>query len=155
MARPLLRLIVLLTFLLPAGPSLAQVAFPQSSLEVVGADGGHHRFMVELAVTPDQLAQGLMYRTKMAADAGMLFDFGVPKPIAMWMKNTVIPLDMLFIDESGVVTGIAQRTIPHSTVTIASPGPVKAVLEVNGGTAARLHVQVGDKIVHPLFAPRP
>lgn len=151
MTRPLLRLVLALVLLLPASAGWAQVLFPQTPLELVGADGQHHAFTVELATTSQQLSQGLMFRTKMDADAGMLFDFGEIKPVSMWMKNTVLPLDMLFIDAQGRVTGIAQRTIPYSTTVISSPGPVKAVLELNGGTASRLHLAVGDKVVHRLF----
>jgi len=149
--RILLSLLVLSLFL-PVGAGLAQVAFPKAALQVEAADGTRHAFTVEVAATPDQLAQGLMYRQKLAADAGMLFDFGAPRPVSMWMKNTLIPLDMLFIAADGRVLGIAQRTVPHSQALIESPGPVKAVLELNGGTASRLGLKAGDRVVHPLFA---
>lgn len=148
--RILLSLLVL-SLLPPMAEAWAQVAFPKSSLQVESADGVRHGFTVELAATGDQLAQGLMYRQKMAADAGMLFDFGAPRPVSMWMKNTLIPLDMLFIAADGKVLGIAQRAVPHSQALIESPGPVKAVLELNGGTASRLGLKVGDRVVHPIF----
>lgn len=129
----------------------AQKGLPQSTLEIVTAKG-RHKFKVELAVTPDQQAQGLMYRRELAADAGMLFDYGADQAgVAMWMKNTFIPLDMLFIRASGEILNIAERTVPKSLATVAAAGPVRAVLEVNGGTASRLGIRPGDKVVHAIF----
>ncbi|MBR9970972.1 DUF192 domain-containing protein [Magnetospirillum sulfuroxidans] len=151
MARTILRLMLLLVLALPMDGAWAQAQFPQTPLQVISVDGARHGFTVEVATSADQLAQGLMYRTKMAADAGMLFDFGAPRAISMWMKNTLIPLDMVFITADGVIAGIAERTVPHSTATIASPGPIKAVLELNGGTASRLKLKAGDRVVHPIF----
>lgn len=145
-------LLLVLVLVLPVGTALAQVQFPQSSLQVVKADGQRHDFVVEVATSADQLSQGLMYRSKMAANAGMLFDFGAPRSVAMWMKNTLIPLDMLFVTGNGRIAGISERAVPHSTVTISSPGDVKAVLELNGGTASRLGLKVGDRVLHPIFA---
>jgi len=107
--------------------------------------GGHVAFTVELAVSQDELSRGLMNRQALAEHSGMLFDFGYERPIAMWMKNTLIPLDMLFIASDGRILGIAQRTVPMSLETIPSPGPVRAVLEVPGGTAERDHIAIGDK----------
>jgi uncharacterized membrane protein (UPF0127 family) len=127
------------------------VDFPRSRLEIVTATGKHHSFDVELAQTPQQLSQGLMFRQGMAANAGMLFDFGHPRPVSMWMKNTLIPLDMLFLDEHGNVAGIAARAVPGSEAVIRSPGPVKAVLELNGGTAARFGLKPGDRVAHAWF----
>src|SRR3546814_5004902 len=88
----------------------------------------------------------------MAADAGMLFLFGGSKVRAMWMKNTLIPLDMLFIDETGKIVRIEERTVPHSERAIVSGGPVSAVLELNAGTASRLSIKPGDRVRHPAFA---
>lgn len=135
-------------------PAQAQslVTFETGVLEIVAPKGGkRHTITVELAISDRQLAQGLMFRTTLAPDAGMLFDFGVPRPITMWMKNTLLPLDILFIDTKGVVTGIAPDAVPMSTAVIASPGPVRAVLELNAGTAARLGLKAGHRVVHPLF----
>lgn len=143
--------LLVLSVCVPMGGAWAQVAFPKAALKVEAVDGTRHAFTVEVATTPEQLAQGLMHRAKMAADAGMLFDFGSPRPVSMWMKNTLIPLDMLFIGADGKVVGLAQRTVPHSQTLIDSPGPVKAVLELNGGTASRLGIKVGDRVVHPIF----
>lgn len=151
MARTILHLMLLLVLAFPVEQAWGQVQFPQTPLQVMTTDGSRHAFTVEMATSADQLAQGLMYRNKMAADAGMLFDFGTPRPISMWMKNTLIPLDMVFISADGLISGIAERTVPHSTATIASPGPVKAVLELNGGTASRLKLKAGDRVVHPIF----
>lgn len=92
-----------------------------------------------------------MYRSEMAADAGMLFDFAKSGPVSMWMKNTLIPLDMLFIRSDGTIATIAERTVPHSLVPIESGEPVLAVLELNGGVCARLGIREGDKALHPLF----
>ena len=104
-----------------------------------------------LAVTSEQRAQGLMYRQRLPADAGMLFLYPAARPISMWMKNTAIPLDMLFIGDDGRILHIAERTIPGSTATISSMQPARAVLELNGGTAARLKIQVGDRVLYRTF----
>ncbi|MBC7907375.1 MAG: DUF192 domain-containing protein [Rhodospirillaceae bacterium] len=127
-------------------------SFPRSKVEIVTQSGARHGFTVELATTFEQLSQGLMYRRTMAADAGMLFDFGEAKPITMWMKNTLIPLDMVFLAGDGRVMGVAQRTVPGSLEVISSPGAVRGVLEINGGTAERLGIRAGDRLIHPIFA---
>jgi uncharacterized membrane protein (UPF0127 family) len=125
--------------------------FQRSELVIV-SDSDQHEFTVELAVTPQQLARGLMHRRSMAPDAGMLFDFSRRGGRAsMWMKNTYIPLDMLFIKADGEIESIAERTVPHSLETISSKGPVRGVLELNGGTAARLGIEPGDIVEHPIF----
>lgn len=131
-----------------------QVSFERARLEVATASGRRHAFEVEVAQSARQMAQGLMFRRVLAKDAGMLFDFGRPQPVSMWMKNTLIPLDMLFIDAEGRVIGIAERTIPMSTAVISAPSPARAVLEVNAGTAAQLGIAAGDRIVHPIFGAR-
>lgn len=145
--------------LLLAGAALAAVAalpgrpvaaFAESEL-VILSEGRRHRFQVELARTPDERSRGLMFRRELAADRGMLFDFGRDAPVAMWMKNTYLPLDMLFIDANGRITRIAADTVPHSEAVIASGGPVRAVLEVPAGTAARLDITAGDRVLHPMF----
>ena len=112
---------------------------------------GRHEFLVEIARRPKQQAQGLMFRRKMAADAGMLFLYRYAEPASMWMKNTFIPLDMLYIDGTGGVVGFHQRAVPQSLEVITSKQPVRAVLEVNAGTVARLQIAVGDKVFHPAF----
>lgn len=144
---------VLFVLFLVLGPASAQelVDFPRDHLEIVGQGGHHHSFNIELAVTPQQQTQGLMYRRSLAPDAGMLFDFHQTKSIAMWMKNTFIPLDMIFIADDGRIVGIAERTIPQSQDIISSPGAIRAVLEVNGGTASRQGIAAGDRIVFAGF----
>ena len=119
-------------------------------LAIVGA-GGRHAFQVEVARTDADRAQGLMYRRSLPADQGMLFDFARVQPLSMRMRNTYIPLDMLFIRPDGAIARIAENTEPLSTRTVASGEPVLAVLELNGGTAARLGIKPGDRIEHPLF----
>ena len=128
----------------------AQVAFGQSKL-VVATAAARHPFTVEMATTAAQRSQGLMNRPALAADRGMLFDFGTIAPVGMWMKNTLIPLDMLFIAADGRIVNIAENTKPLSLETVRSAGPVLAVLEVAGGTAKRLGIRPGDQVIHPMF----
>lgn len=119
---------------------------------IIVAASGEHRFNVELADEPEERRVGLMYRTELEEDAGMLFDFGEPQQISMWMKNTLIPLDMAFIDEQGVIRRIAANTTPRSLESIPSGAAVISVLEVNGGAFERLGVKEGDRVKHPIFA---
>ena len=112
---------------------------------------GRQTFQVEVARTPQDRTQGLMYRQSMPPNQGMLFDFARVEPIAMWMQNTYLPLDMLFIRPDGSIARIAANAEPLSTRTIPSGEPVLAVLELNGGTAARLGIKAGDRVDHPLF----
>jgi uncharacterized membrane protein (UPF0127 family) len=146
--RPLL---LLLAAMLLAGPAAAQLArFPTAPLTIVTASGSH-RFTVEVATTPAQMEQGLMFRQSLAPDAGMIFDYGTVSMASMWMKNTLIPLDMLFVDSQGRIIGIHERAVPQSLATISAPGPARAVIELNGGTAARLGIRTGDKVLFPIF----
>ncbi len=108
--------------------------FPTSELTIISATGPH-RFKVELAETPAQMTQGLMFRTSLAPDAGMLFDYKHPTAATMWMRNTLIPLDMLFVDAQGRIVNIHERAVPQSDDVIAAAEPVRAVIELNGGTA--------------------
>jgi hypothetical protein len=124
--------------------------FPTSDLTIISATGPH-RFKVELAETPAQMTQGLMFRTSLAPDAGMLFDYKQPIAATMWMRNTLIPLDMLFVDAQGRIVNIHERAVPQSLDVIAAAAPVRAVIELNGGTAARLGIAPGDQVVHPIF----
>lgn len=138
--------------LAPASPQAQAV--PAAGLEplTIVSASGRHVFQVEVMRTPGQRARGLMHRQFMPADRGMLFDFERTEPVAMWMQNTFISLDMLFIRADGTVARIAQRTEPLSTRTIPSGEPVLSVLEINGGIAEKLGIRPGDKIEHPLFA---
>jgi hypothetical protein len=134
---------------LPAEAQPSQ-ALPKGDV-TIAAGSGKHVFHVEIVTTPEQMAQGLMYRKSLAPDAGMLFDYGRPQPASFWMKNTLIPLDMIFIGADGRIVNIHERAVPHSLDPIPSAGPVRAVLEVNGGTASRLGIKPGDRVLHPIF----
>ena len=142
-----------LVFLLVASIAGAQAElarFATSSL-VIDTAAGPQRFTVELASSPEQQQQGLMFRRSLPAEAGMLFDFGDTRPASFWMKNTLIPLDMLFIAADGRVADIHERAVPLSEATIQSRVPVRAALEVNGGTVSRLGIRLGDLVHHPVF----
>ncbi|WP_424362360.1 DUF192 domain-containing protein [Methylocystis parvus] len=119
-------------------------------LEFVTASGAHE-FQVEVADTPAERAKGLMYRKHMPADQGMLFVFHEETPIMMWMKNTYIPLDMIFVSRHGMVTAIAPDTVPMSEATISSDGPAYGVIELNAGTAGKIGLKPGDTVRHQAF----
>ena len=118
------------------------------------AGGAAHRYEVEVAATPGARARGLMFRRTLAPRAGMLFDFGRDEVARMWMKNTFIPLDMVFVDRGGVVRRIVRNARPRSLDTISSRVPVRAVLELNGGEAERIGLAAGDRLRHPVFGTR-
>lgn len=118
---------------------------------IIVTSGGEHRFQIEVAKTDEQRARGLMFRKFMPPDRGMLFDFKTEQPVMMWMRNTYIPLDMIFIARDGRVINVAENTEPLSERTIASAAPAFAVLELNGGVARKIGLKSGDRIVHPLF----
>jgi len=119
---------------------------------VISTSSGDHRFKIELADTDDERRIGLMYRTTLPDNAGVLFDFGPgEKHQSMWMKNTLIPLDMAFIAGDGRIVRIEANTTPRSLASIRSGEPVLAVLEVNGGRFEALGVKPGDVVRHPLF----
>jgi uncharacterized protein len=124
--------------------------FPTSQLTIVGP-AGPHQFKIEVAETPAQMTQGLMFRRSLAPDAGMLFDYKQPTVATMWMRNTLIPLDMLFVDAQGRIVNIYQRAVPQSLDIIGAAAPVRAVIELNGGTAERLGIKPGDQVIHPIF----
>jgi uncharacterized membrane protein (UPF0127 family) len=112
---------------------------------------GRHEFNIEIARRRHQHAQGLMFRRHLAADAGMLFLYRETQRASMWMKNTYVPLDMIYIDRQGTIVGYYERAIPGSLEVITSKHPVNAVLEVNSGTVSRLKIAVGDKVIHSAF----
>ena len=132
--------------------TLSSMADPMevTPLSIVTTDTVHE-FTVEVANDSDEISFGLMERESMDADKGMLFDFNPPREPSMYMKNTLIPLDMLFIAEDGHVEMIARNTVPGSLRTITPGDPVRAVLELNGGLAAELGILPGDTVQHPLF----
>lgn len=132
-------------------PAPAQEAFPKGEL-TIQSGSKTHKFTVEIAHTRDQRAQGLMWRRKVPRKTGMLFLHPSDKILQMWMKNTLVPLDMLFIDRSGTIVQIKERTVPHSTAVISSRQKARAVLELAGGTVSRLGVKPGDRVLHEAFA---
>jgi uncharacterized protein len=134
----------------PSGAA-AQPGGPDS-LEIVTATG-RHVFQIEIANDDATRERGLMDRRFMAPDHGMLFEFEREAPVAFWMKNTYIPLDMIFIGPSGVVTHVAANAEPLSERVIPSGGLCIGVLELNGGMAASIGLKVGDKVRHPFFKP--
>lgn len=110
-----------------------------------------HSFTVELADEPDERRQGLMFRRSMEPDHGMLFRYDQPQRVAMWMKNTFIPLDILFLQQDGVIVNIAPDAEPGSLSQIASKGRVLGALELNAGTSERLGLKPGDQVLHAIF----
>ena len=159
--RHLLALLAAAPLLLPAAvraytePTGPQPALPKEKLAVVTHDGVRHDFLVEMALTTDQQTTGLMFRTSVAEDGGMLFDWGEPRRSQMWMRNTVSSLDMLFIDSAGIVKHIAEHTVPYSLAVIDSGVPVRATLELAAGVAEKLDIRVGDKVLNKLFSNAP
>jgi uncharacterized protein len=135
-----------------AHPAAAQVSFETSSL-TIESQAGTLDFEVELAISPEQRRHGLMFREHLESDQGMLFDFGRTGPVTMWMRNTFIPLDMLFIEADGRIAHIVADTEPLSDAVIGSGGPVRAVLELAAGTSAAQGIAVGDQVMHPIFSP--
>jgi uncharacterized membrane protein (UPF0127 family) len=112
----------------------------------ISSAGRIHRFTVEVAKTPEEQAYGLMNRNDLAPDRGMIFPFDPPRDASFWMKNTLIPLDMVFIRADGTIANIAENTAPLSLEPMMSEGPVKAVLEIAGGRSAELGIKAGDKV---------
>jgi uncharacterized membrane protein (UPF0127 family) len=118
---------------------------------VIRTSTGPHSFSIEVMRTVSELQEGLMYRSSLAENDGMLFDFQTEQPISMWMKNTFVPLDMIFLSRTGQITSIKENAEPFSESLISSNGPVYAVLEVKAGTAAKISLKIGDLIDHPIF----
>lgn len=121
---------------------------PIAPLEIRAGDKVH-RFAVEVARTPQEQAYGLMHRTKLGPDEGMLFPFPQPRPASFWMKNTLIPLDMIFVRADGSIARIAANTVPHSLDSTGVSEPVAAVLELRGGRAAELGIDESARVTWP------
>ncbi|MFD2251197.1 hypothetical protein FHS82_000349 [Pseudochelatococcus lubricantis] len=136
----------------PAAIARAPSILPTEPLTIVTASG-RHSFVVEVARSQEEQALGLMGRRYLPADRGMIFDYTDAQPVAMWMENTFISLDMLFVDAQGRIVRIAERTEPLSRRIIPSGGPVRAVIELNAGTAARIGAAVGDSVELSFIAP--
>lgn len=123
-----------------------------SATLVFKTETGDHKFTVEVATTPREQAQGLMFRRSLPENAGMLFVYDRPQAAAMWMKNTLIPLDMVFIAPDATVLRVESNTEPFSTDVIPSGGPISAVLELNAGAAVKIGLKRGDKVIYPGLA---
>ena len=140
--------VMLIFYTIFGNPARAELAFPAAPLSIAGA-----HFTVEEARSPEQMERGLMFRESLAPDRGMLFIFESPQTAAMWMKDTQIPLDMLFIDARGKIVYVATDTVPESENIITAGVPVKAVLELAAGTCEKRGIKTGDAIRHAAFAP--
>lgn len=130
----------------------AHAKMQQDTLRIVSAGGAEHAFTIEVATTEKEKALGLMFRTELSDNQGMLFPYTVERGLQMWMHNTYIPLDMLFIRADGTITRIEERAEPLSDRVISSGAPVLAVLEIPGGASARLGIKAGDKVRYPIFS---
>lgn len=160
--------------LLTSAPALAQQsdALPDAQLEAQPGDPAHPDTVIDFgdpqpltivtdagdiemsvlfADTDPERARGLMFREELADDAGMLFDFETVRPVSMWMRNTLIPLDIIFLSEEGVIVKIIGNARPHSLRQLLSDFPVRAVLEVRGGLTAEREITPGDRVEHAMF----
>jgi uncharacterized membrane protein (UPF0127 family) len=144
-----LRASMLALFALASFGGMASAAEMQS-LEIA-TKSGVRMFEVEIAKTDKERETGLMYRKELADGRGMLFDFTPEQEVSMWMKNTILSLDMIFIRADGRILRIAENTEPQSLRIISSGGPAKAVLEVIAGTAKKYGIAPGDRVAHPMF----
>ena len=143
------RVAAVLAALLFACPAAPQDGSAVREELIVATRAGPHKFQVEIADDPRERSRGLMFRREMAKEHGMLFDFGSEEPASFWMENTYIPLDMIFIKEDGTVESIAERTTPLSRRSVTSRGPVRYVLEINGGLSNELGIRAGDRVSGP------
>ena len=133
-----------------AGESAANSASAQSTVQLtIASPTKTHRFQVEVARSEAEQQRGLMFRDRLAPDRGMIFPMNPPRFASFWMKNTAIPLDMIFIREDGSIAKIASETVPYSLDPVPSDEPVIAVLEIAGGRAAELGINVDDKVRWP------
>ena len=153
-SRLLLSFVFLALFGLSLGAATRITAFEKSTL-IIDTVAGPRRFAIELAVSPREQEQGLMFRRKLAPDAGMLFDFGAVRPAAFWMHDTPLSLDMLFIAANGRIADIHEGATPMSDAIIVSKVPVRAGLELAGGTVGRLGIRVGDVVHYQIFGTAP
>ncbi len=136
-------------------PVMTTSAWASSKMKVetvvITTSSGRHSFMAEIADTPAHRNRGLMFRKTLPMDQGMLFDNGEDKEMYMWMRNTVISLDMIFIAKDGTVVKVAKNTEPFSEAIISSGAPVRGVFEAAAGTADRIKLKPGDRVEHPIF----
>ncbi len=149
-----MNVLIALSLLLAAAPV---VVAPATEVKVetlaIETAKGEQTFSVEVVRKEGERNRGLMFRHEMAADRGMLFDYDPPQEIAFWMKNTFIPLDIIFVGADGRIIRIAENTTPLSLERLPSGGAVRGVLEINGGLSAKLGIKPGDKVRHALFDP--
>lgn len=142
--------LVLALFALPAAAQ-EQITFDRTELVIVTAGGAKHQFKVDWAKSWPQKSRGLMFRKEMPLDQGMLLDYDPPTPASIWMRNTLIGLDIVFIRADGVIESIFLGAKPHDETAMPSKGPVRAVLELNAGVTRLLGIKAGDKVEHPIF----
>lgn len=143
MTRALPRFLILVFLLLPIA-----ACSQEGQAVLVLEDGTRHGFSVELVDTPETRAQGLMFRQDLGPNEGMLFDFKQEQPVAFWMRNTFIPLDMIFVKSNGTIANIHVNARPHDPTSIPSEGPVQFVLEIPGGRSVEIGLAAGDKLEH-------
>ena len=151
---PTLALLVALAAASASGGASAGAPCDPGTITILTGEG-KARFAVEIADEPAEQARGLMFRPQLDAGTGMLFVYDEPRPARFWMKNTMIPLDMVFIDDTGRVESIAVRRDTYSERGSASEGPVRAVLEINAGLSEELGIDPGDQAIHPAFEAAP
>lgn len=146
-------LFALLVLAVAAGrPAGSKVSGPDTEILEIATRNGVQVFSVEVVSKDEDRARGLMFRRELPERHGMLFDFDSEENVSMWMRNTYIPLDMIFIKGDGKILRIAENTQPLSERIIPSGGPVRAVLEIAGGTSKKLGIAPGDRVGHPIFS---
>jgi uncharacterized membrane protein (UPF0127 family) len=151
MVKYLLALLLILPLAACGNEELEKNGLPVQPVQIETRNGAVHHFDVELALTPTEMSTGLMFRNDMDDDKGMLFFFGQEQELSFWMKNTLIPLDIIFIKADGTIHYVHENAIPHDLTSIPSQGLVISVLEINAGLSRKLGISVGDKIKHALF----
>jgi uncharacterized protein len=152
--RAVFAFLLVLVAALPAARAQEQVTFDRTELAIVTAGGVRHQFKVDWAKSWPQKSRGLMFRKEMPLDQGMLLDYDPPTEASIWMRNTLIGLDIVFISADGTIESIFLGAKPHDETPMPSKGPVRAVLELNAGVTRLLGIQPGDKVEHPIFKAR-
>jgi len=152
--RPLFAALAVCALLAACSRGEPQSGLPTSNI-VIATHGSPAKFTVEIAADDASRDKGLMYRTTLPPDAGMLFEYPKPVLAVFWMKNTPLSLDMIFIKQDGTISTIATDTIPYSEDKIPASEPVRAILEIGGGRAAALGIQPGDKVQGAIFGNAP
>ena len=144
-------LFLFLLFFASAGSFAQQEKLPAEDVIIRTSDGSEHTFVSEMALTPEQQTVGMMFRTELGEFEGMLFVYEAPRRASFWMRNTLIPLDMIFVRPNGRIANIIENAEPETDTSRRSRGRVKAVLEIPGGRAAELGIKAGDLLIHPVF----